>query len=192
MKHIDIVEDLHRTLADIATMIAVTSDCTTLEQVAALLAGFVDRHRADLNLGSFPLPAGADGALCHYELHSDDATGLALYLNSICGGVDSVVHDHGSWAVIVAIEGEERNRIYRRAENGQAADRPSVELEREVVVREGQPLILEEGMFHSIHTASGQPALQLHLYGKPVDSLVGRRFLDPKTGKLAGPGDGGT
>jgi predicted metal-dependent enzyme (double-stranded beta helix superfamily) len=149
-----------------------------------LLTGFVERHRSVLTFESFPLPTGGDEALCSYELHSADATGLTLYLNAIRGGVDSVVHDHGTWAVIVAIAGQERNRIYRHLDDGSSPDRAVLELEREITVRAGQPLVLQEGQFHSIHTAAGEPALQLHLYGRPIDTINGRWIVDLQTSQL--------
>lgn len=166
-------------------MTASAPDKAVLERVAELLAEFVERHSVVLSFENFPLPAGAGEALCCYELHSEAATGLTLYLNSICGGVDSAVHDHATWAVIVAVEGRERNRLYRRMDDGSSADQAVLELEREVIARKGRPLVLEEGLFHSIHTAPHEPALQLHLYGQPVDRIDGRLVYDPQTGKLA-------
>lgn len=184
MERTAIEDDLERTLGRIAKLATAASGSAVLIEVAALLTGFVERHRSELTFESFPLPTGADEALCSYELHSADATGLTLYLNAIRGGVDSVVHDHGTWAVIVAIAGEERNRIYRHFGDSSSLDRVMLELEREIIVREGQPLVLEEGQFHSIHTAAGEPALQLHLYGRPIDTINGRRIVDLQTGQL--------
>lgn len=191
MKQIGIEDDLQRTLNGIVEILAPEPDNATLEQVAALLAEFVERRRAELNFESFPLPTQAGDALCCYELYGEGAAGLTLYLNSIRGGVDSAVHDHGTWAVIVAIEGRERNRLYRRTDDGSDADRAALELEREVVVRKGRPLVLEEGRFHSIHTEAHEPALQLHLYGQPVDKINGRQVADLRTGQRVYLGESG-
>jgi predicted metal-dependent enzyme (double-stranded beta helix superfamily) len=166
--------DLAQTLARIKALTA--PEPARLAEVAALLEGFVARHRAELSFEDFPLPSRDDDALCAYELHRDRQTGLTLNLNAIRGGVDSVVHDHGTWAVIAAIAGSELNRIYRPAEAGGLVP------EREATVRPGRPLVLEQGAFHSIHTE--QPTLQLHLYGQPIDTIGGRRIYDPRTGEL--------
>jgi predicted metal-dependent enzyme (double-stranded beta helix superfamily) len=185
MKQIGIEDDLQRTLNGIVEILAPVPDDTALQQVAALLAEFVERHRAGLSFEHFPLPTEAGDALCCYELQSEGAAGLTLYLNSIRGGVDSAVHDHGTWAVIVAIEGRERNRLYRRTDDGSDADRVALELEREVVVRKGQPLVLAKGIFHSIHTVANEPTLQLHVYGQAIDRISGRHVAELETGKLA-------
>lgn len=171
----DIEIDLARTLARIATLTA--PEPPRLDEAAALLQSFVERQRAELSFEAFPLPSGDDDALCSYLLHQDPETGLTLNLNAIRSGVDSVIHDHGTWAVIVAIAGSELNRIYRADETGQLLP------EREATVSPGRPLVLETGAFHSIHTE--QPALQLHLYGQPIDEIGGRRVFDPRSGELA-------
>ena len=158
--------------------------CTAMAQAASLLEGWVSRHRADLSFENFPLPAGMDDVLCSYELHCDPTTGLTLWLQAIRAGVDSVVHDHGTWAVIVAIVGQERNRIYRRTDDGSIADHAMLVLQREVAVKEGKPLVLEQGLFHSIHTLADEPTLQLHLYGRNPDTVEDRKIVDVQSGQL--------
>lgn len=159
-------------------------DPATLAQAARLLTGYVERHRHELTFEHFPLPAGVDDALLSYELYSDAGTGLTLWLQAIRAGVDSVVHDHGTWAVVVAIIGRERNRIYHRSDDGARADRATLALLREVTVCPGQPLVLEAGRFHSIHTPPAEPALQLHLYGRNPDTVEERKIVDVTSGRL--------
>jgi len=183
----DVIQaDLDRTLERIArlTARAEAPDSRVLMQVAGLLEGFALRHRADLSFENFPLPEGLDDALCSYELHGDDTRGLTLWLQAIRGGVDSVVHDHGTWAVIVAIAGQERNRIYHRTDDGSVADHARLVLQREAAVRQGRPLVLEQGLFHSIHTSKAEPTLQLHLYGRNPDTAEGRLIVDMQSGRL--------
>lgn len=177
----DIEADLKRTLANITEQVPHEQEPeeATLARIAALLEGFVIRHRDDLNFEHFPLPTGSEDALSSYELHGDERSGVTLYVNAIRGGVDSVIHDHGTWAVIVGIAGSEHNRIYRYdAEQGELS------LEEDVTVREGRPLVLSAGRYHSIHTNPEQPALQLHLYGQPIDRIDGRRLIDPQSGEV--------
>lgn len=161
MKAPDIVADLQRVVASLAP----APSEVALKRFATRLTHFVERHRATLTFDNFPLPLAAADALCCYELHGGEAAGLTLYLNAIHGGVSSSVHEHGTWAVIVAIEGQERHRIYRR--KGPSSEQ--YELLREVTVRRGEPLVLAQDLFHSMHTPIDRPALQLHVYGAPVD-----------------------
>lgn len=175
----DIEADLEQTLDHIHNLTAscVKPSRERLGEVATLLVDFVTRHQEQLTFEHFPEPSGSDEALCSYELHSDEKTGLTLYLNAIRGGVDSVIHDHATWAVIVGIAGRERNRIYREA----SATPGKLSLEQETVVSQDQSLVLEAELFHSIHTNPGEPALQLHLYGQPIDRIGGRRLVDPQS-----------
>lgn len=178
--NVDIEADLAQTLADISERTTPGLEPTQedLAGIATLLTGFAMRHGDTLTFEHFPLPTGDDDALCSYEINSDEASGLTLYLNAIRGGVDSVIHDHGTWAVIVGIAGHERNRIYR----GDPAQ-GELSLEREANVSKGESLILEAGLFHSIHTPPAEPALQLHLYGQPIDRVTSRRLIDPQSGE---------
>lgn len=177
----DIETDLQQTLTRITRQIRAHPEPAgeVLTTIAALLAGFASRHGDSLTFGHFPLPAGDGDALCSYELHSDEASGLTLYLNAIRGGVNSVIHDHGTWAVIVGLRGQEKNRLYR-GDPAQGA----LSLERVTIVSAGEWLILETGLFHSIHTAPSEPALQLHLYGQPIDRMEARRLVDPQSGEV--------
>src|SRR5690625_74988 len=136
---VDIEADLRQTLTGITEQAARERepDEATLAHIATLLEDFVARHRDDLSFEHFPLPTGSEEALSSYELHGDERSGLTLYLNAIRGGVNSVIHDHGTWAVIVGIAGSERNRIYRYD-----AARGAVSLEEEVTVRKGRSLVL--------------------------------------------------
>lgn len=173
----DITADLAQTLTDIRGITAGPEpDRDELDAMAALLAGFAARHGEALTFEHFPLPGNHHDAMCSYEIHHEDGSGLTLYLNAIRGGIDSVIHDHGTWAIIVGLSGQERNRLYQ----GDPSD-GTLALEREAIVCQGDTLVLETGHFHSIYTT--EPALQLHLYGQPIDRMDGRRLVDPESGQ---------
>lgn len=174
----DIENDLQEMLLRVAqlTVAAYTPGNNVLTEVSLCLTAFVARHRTAFSFENFPLPTGEDNVLASYELNDSGQHGPSLLVNAIRGGVNSVVHDHGTWAVIVGIEGTEHHRIYRHT--------TTLELVHEVTVFDGQSLVLEEGFFHSIHTDADRPALQLHLYGRPLDTINGRRIVDLSTGQI--------
>ncbi len=187
MAHNDIKDDLHTMLIQIAGIISASPepDRPVFAKTAALLTEFVARHCPELSFENFPLPTGSDEVLCSYELSDEALNGPALIINAVRGGVNSVVHNHGTWAVIVGIEGYERHRIYRRVDDGLSAGRATLNLELETTVCKGRSLILEDGLFHSIHTGANSPALVLHLYGRPLDTISGRQIVDLSTRRLA-------
>jgi hypothetical protein len=166
---------------------------SALQAAAQWLQDFAQRHRQALDFRAFPLPTGAGEALCSYELFQDPATGLCLSLNALNAGIDSAIHDHGSWAIIAAVHGRECNRIYQHQhlpDGTPDLDAPP-RLEREVWVQSGQAngnghdrptLILAPTVFHSIHTT--EPTLQLHLYGRALDTLPQRRAYGLNSGRL--------
>jgi predicted metal-dependent enzyme (double-stranded beta helix superfamily) len=123
---------------------------------------------------AFPPPDPASGdTSVRYRLNPGD-DGIALYLNSLLPGKTTIPHNHDTWAVIVAVEGSELNRVYRRTDDRRDENRASIELEREVVVEPGTPIAFLPDDIHSIHVTGGEPTLHFHLYGRPLETLTGR------------------
>lgn len=182
----DAADDLEQTMGGIArlTALAGTPGEDALAHAAVMLTGFVARHRGELSFENFPLPEDAADVLCSYELHRNEETGVTLYLNAMRGGVSSVIHDHGTWAILAGIRGTERHCIYKPIVEADSAGYASPSRERELAIGEGQSLALPAGLFHSIHTLPEVPTLLLHLYGCPHDRAHGRRIVDGRTGKL--------
>ncbi|WP_345246850.1 cysteine dioxygenase family protein [Pigmentiphaga soli] len=137
-------------------------------------------------VSEFPPPAPGSGKTsCRYLLYQDPRTGVTLYLNTIVAGKTTKPHNHGTWAVIVAIEGEELNRIYRRTDDGSDPGHAVLELEREYTVKPGAPIEFMPDDIHSIHVDQGPAVRHLHLYGQPLESLTGRLGFDLETGEVA-------
>ena len=147
---LDQIRKLNRGRAD--------GETAVLGGIASLAEQFIASYPELFTFEHFPLPSDADAVSSAYQLTDEDTT-PAVIVNAMRGGVNSAVHNHGTWAVIAAAVGEERNRIYRCQRSANVgADPVHIELEREVVVRPGHPLVLPEAAFHSIHTMEGAPA----------------------------------
>jgi predicted metal-dependent enzyme (double-stranded beta helix superfamily) len=126
----------------------------------------------------FPAPPpGVTGGRRHI-LHEDPGGRLSLSLAVLAPGTPTLPHDHRTWAVIVAVEGEERNRVYARRAGGLA-------LVREVVVRPGTGLALMPDDIHAVEAGGAAPTRCLHLYGRALETLAGRMAYDPATGAAA-------
>lgn len=175
----DIRQTLDRHPVDRATLAVVT---TRLERLAAQKALFT---RAD-----FPPPAASlgVGASTRYRLNAGDDKdgdeGLALYLNSINPGKTTIPHNHTTWAVIVAVEGQEENRVYRRTDDGSNPEHAQLALVRELTVQPGSSIAFLPEDIHSIHVVGDHPTLHFHLYGKPLEKLSGRIGIELETGKV--------
>jgi len=123
------------------------------------------------------------GASTRYRLNPTDGdAGLALYLNSIHPGKTTTPHNHTTWAVIVAVQGQEVNRIYTRTDERSNPAQAQIHVAREVTVQPGASLAFLPDDIHSIHVVGDTSTLHFHLYGQPLETLTGRVAIDPDTG----------
>jgi predicted metal-dependent enzyme (double-stranded beta helix superfamily) len=133
---------------------------------------------------AFPPPDAASGnTSTRYRLNPGD-DGIALYLNSLLPGKTTIPHNHDTWAVIVAVEGSELNRVYQRTDNGHDAERATLALSREVVVQPGTPIEFLPDDIHSIHVTGDAPTLHFHLYGRPLETLDTRLGFELDSGRI--------
>ncbi|MDR5759309.1 cysteine dioxygenase family protein [Caballeronia sp. LZ035] len=154
-----------------------------LERLSARLATLATQDGL-FDAADFPPPQVHSGdTSVRYRLNPDEE-GFALYLNSLLPGKTTIPHNHDTWAVIVAVEGEELNRVYRRVDDGVDPDRAQLDVAREVVVRPGTPIAFLPEDIHSIHVNGSAPTLHFHLYGRPLETLTGRLGFEPDTGRV--------
>lgn len=129
----------------------------------------------------FPPPT--DGVMnIRYLLSQGDAQQSALYMNSIVPGKRTQPHDHTTWAIVVAVEGEERNRFYRRVDGGERPGQATLELSHEVVVAPGVGVTMMPDDIHSIAVEGSEPTLHLHMYGRAIETLTERLGYDLEAG----------
>lgn len=110
-------------------------------------------------------PAALPGEELLYELAVSPG-GASLYLVSDGSGVISPPHEHGTWAVIAGLRGNEANVLYPRVVAGQVAP-----IDR-VVVGPGALMVLAATAIHATEVVGAEPTFHLHLYGKPLSELA--------------------
>jgi predicted metal-dependent enzyme (double-stranded beta helix superfamily) len=136
-------------------------------------------------LSDFPPPSAESGSTSsRYLLSEQPDRQFALYVNTIIPGKFTKPHNHGTWAVIVALSGEELNRIYRRTDDGSDPNRATLEQIREVVVRPGNPIEFMPQDIHSIHVDGTETVRHLHFYGRALDTLIDRVGFDIESGSV--------
>lgn len=127
---------------------------------------------------AFPLEGKAE----RFEKLSVDADGrFELYLEVADKAVDTLPHNHTTWAVVVGIQGLELNRLYE-GDGGRAGEVP-LKLREEVPVRAGSGICMMPDDFHSIHMEKGDLNLHLHLYGVGFAHMKDRLMFDPASGR---------
>lgn len=82
-------------------------------------------------------------------------------------------HDHGAWAMILLLSGEEKNTLYRR-ENGKLRKASEVTLTR------GSILPMRADAAHVAECIGNAPAIGLHVYGGDILELP-RHMWHPET-----------
>ncbi len=133
---------------------------------------------------AFPPPApGVKGAQ-RYLLQEDPGHLFALYLNALNPGNETKPHDHTTWAVVVAVEGQELNRVYDRLDDGSDPGRCELRLREEIMVEPGRGICLMPEDIHSIHTRGERPTRHLHMYGLALEKLDDRKAYDAEAGTV--------
>ena len=82
-------------------------------------------------------------------------------------------HDHGTWAAILLLAGEERNTLYQR-------EADTIREVNEVVLRPGDMLPMHQGAVHVVECASSTPTVGLHVYGGDLP-IIPRSVWHPGT-----------
>lgn len=142
------------------------------------------RHERLFPNEEFPAPPDGERGSRRYLLHSDPGDRFALYLNALNPGNETRPHDHTTWAVVVAVDGQELNKVYRRTDDGRDAERCEIALAEEVMVEPGRGICLMPDDIHSIHTTGERPTRHLHMYGLALERLEDRKAYDPESGRV--------
>ncbi len=124
-----------------------------------------------------PPPAGEKGSK-RYLLQEDPDGRFALYMLALNPGNSSKPHDHTTWAVVTAVEGQELNKVYRRVDDGAQEGHAKLEQVREVMVEPGTGIALMPEDIHSIHTSGTSSTRHLHCYGLALERLDTRQGFD--------------
>ncbi|MBD1586261.1 cysteine dioxygenase family protein [Pseudomonas typographi] len=160
-------------LEQIRAIDAAGVDRAALGRITALLEGLT-AHTELFNFDEFPPPAPGQGKSAFRYRLNDDGEGPTLYLNSLLPGKRTVAHNHETWAVIVAVQGQELNTVYQREDDGSDPTLARLAVARQVVVQPGTPISFLGDDLHSIQVDGQTPTLHFHLYGRPLESLEGR------------------
>jgi predicted metal-dependent enzyme (double-stranded beta helix superfamily) len=133
----------------------------------------------------FPPPPNGEKGSNRYAMQMDEDGRFALYLNALNPGNSTKPHDHTTWAVVVAVDGQELNKVYDRVDDGSDPERCEMRVREEIMVEPGRGICLMPEDIHSIHTTGTVPTRHLHMYGLALEKLDGRRAFDDQTGQVS-------
>jgi len=130
---------------------------------------------------AFPTPTPEEVAKI-YLLSDEDDGDFSLYLISVLPVGPSPIHDHGTFAVIAGLDGDEENTIYKRMDDGSEDGKALLEMDRKVILRSGDAIAFMPEDIHRICVVSEKPTRHFHLYGKGFEQQTNRLEFDIKEG----------
>jgi predicted metal-dependent enzyme (double-stranded beta helix superfamily) len=154
-------------------------DRDALNRIVVLLEAMAQR-RDLFNFDTFPAPVPGEGDTAFRYRLNDDGESPTLYMNSLLPGKSTLPHNHETWAVIVAVEGQEINYVWARTDDGSDPAYARLALEKEVVVQPGTSISFLGEDLHGIKVEGEKATLHFHLYGRPLGSLNGRYGVNPE------------
>ena len=86
-------------------------------------------------------------------------------------------HDHQTWGVVAGIDGEERNVLWKRTDDGSMPGRATVTVHRETRVGAGDVIAFLGDDIHSVHNDGTGITLSLHVYGKSLSHVDRNEFV---------------
>ena len=111
-----------------------------------------------------------------HTLHEEPDHSLAVFAVSWLPGRGTPPHDHGVWAMVVGVEGPERNVFWERTDDRSRAGHAELRKIGEKVFGPGEVLAMPTGTIHSVRNESDKVSLSLHVYGKHINFTERSQF----------------
>ena len=119
-----------------------------------------------------------------FLLHEEKDHSLAVLAASWTPGMGVGPHDHGTWAVVVGVDGIERNIRYQRLDDRSNPDYAELEIKGESRAGPGDLVCIKKGGIHSVRNDSDKVTLSLHTYGTHINYSIRSQFdVDARTAK---------
>jgi predicted metal-dependent enzyme (double-stranded beta helix superfamily) len=111
-------------------------------------------------------------------LHEEPDHSLAVFAASWLPGRGAPPHDHGTWSIVVGVDGPERNVFYERSDDRSRPGYADLRQIGEQVFGPGEVLAMPDGTIHSVHNDTERVTLSLHVYGRHINHTQRSQF-DP-------------
>ena len=110
-------------------------------------------------------------------LHEEPNHDLAVFLFSWLPNRGTLPHNHKTWAVVVGLEGEEKEVHFRRMDNGSKPGHAVLEKTGDLALGSGDVTTCLPEDIHSVWNYGETPSLSLHTYGRHINH-TGRSEFD--------------
>ena len=127
-----------------------------------------------------PIP----GQFSQYAIYRAADGSLSIMAMVVPHGVATPVHDHRAWGLVGVYQGQQREKVYRRMDDGAAADFADLRLVAENILKPGDitTLLPPAGDIHMIETISQEASISIHVLGNDIGCVHRHRYdVEQKT-----------
>lgn len=114
-------------------------------------------------------------------LHEEDDHSLTVFAISWLPGRGAPAHDHGTWAVVAGVEGNERNVCYKRLDDRNRPGFAELAIKNEMIASPGNLVCVKKGGIHAVWNDTDKVTVSLHTYGQHINH-TGRSIFDTEKG----------
>jgi predicted metal-dependent enzyme (double-stranded beta helix superfamily) len=118
-------------------------------------------------------------------LHEEADHALAVFAIAWLPGRGAPPHHHGTWAVVVGVDGPETNTFWKRLDDGSQPGSAEIAWNGEKVFGPGEVVAFLPHDIHSVTNETQAVTVSLHVYGKHLN-YTGRSQFD-RTAKTETP-----
>lgn len=102
-------------------------------------------------------------------LHEEPDHSLAVFVVAWLPDRGTPPHDHGTWAVVVGLDGDERNVKFNRRDDRSRSDYAELEERCRFEAGPGDVICMRPGGIHLVHNDTHRVTASLHTYGRHVN-----------------------
>ena len=115
-----------------------------------------------------------------HVLHEEPDHSLAVFVVAWAPHRGTPPHDHGTWAVVAGIDGDERNVKYNRLDDRSRSDYAELEERCSFRAGPGEVICMRPRGIHLVHNDTDRVTTSLHTYGRHVN-YTERASFDSET-----------
>jgi 3-mercaptopropionate dioxygenase len=110
------------------------------------------------------------GKFVQYAIYRAQDASLSVMAMVVPPAVATPVHDHRAWGLVGVYQGRQREKVYRRVDDGSRADFADLQQVAENILAPGDitTLLPPEGDIHMIETISAEPSISIHVLGNDI------------------------
>jgi predicted metal-dependent enzyme (double-stranded beta helix superfamily)/predicted enzyme related to lactoylglutathione lyase len=118
------------------------------------------------------------GKFVQYAIYRAEDASLSVMAMVVPSGVATPVHDHRAWGLVGVYQGRQREKVYRRLDDGSRRDFADLQQIAENILSPGDvtTLLPPEGDIHMIETISADASISIHILGNDIGCEQRQRY----------------